>query len=85
MERGRIRLPAGYAVPKGDVEMMEFVSNWIDLKRKDGTIDGLYDYWMLGGAAKDEEAALVDYSRRAGLGRIDCMCVVNAGKVRDYS
>jgi len=49
---GGIRLPAAYAVPKGDVEMMEFVSNWIELKRKDGTIDGLYDYWMLGGAAK---------------------------------
>ncbi len=52
---GRIRLPAAYAVPKGDLEMMEFVSNWIDLKRKDGTIDSLYDYWMLGGAARPRE------------------------------
>ena len=51
-QRGAIRLPAAYAVPKGDVEMMEFVSNWIDLKRKDGTIDALYDYWMMGGATK---------------------------------
>ena len=51
-QRGAIRLPAAYAVPKGDVEMMEFVSNWIDLKRKDGTIDALYEYWMMGGAAK---------------------------------
>jgi len=48
--QGSIRLPAAYAVPKGDVEMIEFVSNWIELKRKDGTIDSLYDYWMLGGA-----------------------------------
>ena len=52
---GGIRLPAAYAVPKGDVEMMEFVSNWIQLKRKDGTIDSLYDYWMLGGAARPRE------------------------------
>ena len=51
-QRGAIRLPAAYAVPKGDVEMMEFVSNWIDLKRKDGTIDALYEYWMMGGAVK---------------------------------
>jgi Na+/H+-dicarboxylate symporter/ABC-type amino acid transport substrate-binding protein len=51
-ERGAIRLPAAYAVPKGDVEMMEFVSNWIELKRKDGTIDALYEYWMMGGASK---------------------------------
>ena len=50
--RGSIRLPAGYPVPKGDVEMLEFVSNWVDLKKKDGTIDALYEYWMLGGAAK---------------------------------
>lgn len=50
--KGGIRLPAAYAVPKGDVEMMEFVSNWIDLKRKDGTIDSLYAYWMLGGAVQ---------------------------------
>jgi Na+/H+-dicarboxylate symporter len=53
--RGNIRLPAAYAVPKGDIEMMEFVSNWIDLKRKDGTIDELYDYWMLGGASRPTE------------------------------
>ncbi len=46
------RLPAAYALPKGDFEMVQFVSNWIDLKRKDGTIDRLYDYWMLGGAAR---------------------------------
>ena len=52
---GAVRLPAAYAVPKGDVEMMEFVSNWIDLKRKDGTIDSLYEYWMLGGASRPRE------------------------------
>jgi Na+/H+-dicarboxylate symporter/ABC-type amino acid transport substrate-binding protein len=53
--RADIRLPAAYAVPKGDIEMMEFVSNWIDLKRKDGTVNALHDYWMLGGAARPRE------------------------------
>jgi Na+/H+-dicarboxylate symporter/ABC-type amino acid transport substrate-binding protein len=52
VDRGAIRLPAGYPVPKGDIEMLEFVSNWVYLKKKDGTIDALYEYWMLGGAAK---------------------------------
>ena len=52
---GGIRLPAAYAVPKGDLETVEFVSNWIDLKRKNGTIDGLYEYWMLGGASRPSE------------------------------
>jgi Na+/H+-dicarboxylate symporter/ABC-type amino acid transport substrate-binding protein len=54
--RGRgIRLPAAYAIPKGDLEMMEFVSNWIELKRKDGTIDSLYEYWILGGGSRSRE------------------------------
>jgi ABC-type amino acid transport substrate-binding protein len=52
VDRPAVRLPAGYPVPKGDGEMAEFVSNWIELKRMDGTIDSLYEYWMLGGAAK---------------------------------
>ena len=46
----RIGLPAAYPVPKGDIEMMEFVSNWIVLKESEGTIDYLYEYWMHGGA-----------------------------------
>lgn len=46
----RIGLPAAYPVPKGDLEMLEFVSNWIELKRSEGTIDELYQYWMHGGA-----------------------------------
>ena len=52
---GSIRIPAVYAVPKGDIETVEFVSNWVILKQKDGTVDRLYDYWMLGGAAKSRE------------------------------
>ena len=46
----RVGIPAAYPVPKGDIEMMEFVSNWIELKKAEGTIDQLYDYWMHGGA-----------------------------------
>ena len=28
--------------------MRDFISTWITLKQKDGTIDALYDYWILG-------------------------------------
>ncbi|GHD32647.1 cation:dicarboxylate symporter family transporter [Halioglobus pacificus] len=49
---GGIRYPAAYAVPKGDTEMQAFVSNWVDLKRKDGTVDELHTYWMLGGVSQ---------------------------------
>ncbi|MEH6569479.1 MAG: cation:dicarboxylase symporter family transporter [Halioglobus sp.] len=52
---GTFRFPASYAVPKGDIEMMEFVSNWVNLKKTEGTVTQLYDYWMLGGGAKSRE------------------------------
>jgi Na+/H+-dicarboxylate symporter len=52
---GGVYLPAAYAVPRGDLEMVELVSNWIDLKRKNGTIDELYSYWMLGGASRPQQ------------------------------
>ncbi len=50
-----VKFPAAYAVPRGDIEWTEFVSNWIDLKRKDGTVDSLYGHWMLGGASKTSQ------------------------------
>jgi Na+/H+-dicarboxylate symporter len=53
--QGTIQIPAVYAVPKGDIETMEFISNWIYLKQKDGTVAALYDYWMLGGVVKPRE------------------------------
>jgi ABC-type amino acid transport substrate-binding protein len=54
-KRGGILTPAAYAVPKGDAEMIEFVSNWVDLKRKEGSVDTLYDYWMVGGAVESKK------------------------------
>jgi ABC-type amino acid transport substrate-binding protein len=45
-------LPAAYPLPKGDIETVEFMNNWIELKRGEGTIDELYQYWMLGGLSQ---------------------------------
>jgi ABC-type amino acid transport substrate-binding protein len=47
-----IRLPLGYPVARHDVEAARFLSTWIDLKKKDGTIQALYDHWILGRDAK---------------------------------
>jgi hypothetical protein len=35
-------------MPRHDREMAEFISTWIELKKKDGTIDMLYKHWILG-------------------------------------
>jgi hypothetical protein len=35
--------------------MAAFMNRWIDLKKKDHTIDRLYNHWILGRGAVDEE------------------------------
>jgi Na+/H+-dicarboxylate symporter len=50
-----IRIPAAYALPRGETEWQEIVGNWIDLKKADGSIDGLYQYWMLGGVTNKKQ------------------------------
>ncbi len=47
-----IRMPLAYPVARHDLEMARFLGLWIDLKRKDGTIQALYDHWILGKDAK---------------------------------
>ena len=37
---------------KSGLAMARFLGTWIDLKRKDGTIDALYGHWILGRDAK---------------------------------
>jgi Na+/H+-dicarboxylate symporter/ABC-type amino acid transport substrate-binding protein len=47
-----IKLPLAYPVARHDLEAARFLSNWIDLKQKDGTITALYDHWVLGRDAR---------------------------------
>ena len=45
----------GYPFAFGDQEMLEFMNRWIDLKKKDKTIERIYNHWILGqGATKKE-------------------------------
>ena len=46
--------PLGYAVARGNQELVNFLDIWIDLKKQDRTIDDLYDYWILGKNAIQE-------------------------------
>lgn len=32
----------------GSLELVEFIDTWIELKQRQGTIETLYDYWILG-------------------------------------
>ena len=43
-----VKIPLAYAMPRGERDMVDFVNTWLDLKRKDHTIDALYEHWILG-------------------------------------
>jgi Na+/H+-dicarboxylate symporter len=47
-EPGIIRIPLAYPLAGGDQDWLRFINTWIDLKRRDGTIDALYGHWILG-------------------------------------
>jgi ABC-type amino acid transport substrate-binding protein len=43
-----LKIPAGYAVRRGDPEMVSFLNAWILLKQRDLTIQRLFEYWFEG-------------------------------------
>ena len=43
-----ILLPLTYPMARGDQELGDYVNALIDLKKRDGTLKKLYDYWILG-------------------------------------
>jgi Na+/H+-dicarboxylate symporter/ABC-type amino acid transport substrate-binding protein len=43
-----IKLPVAYPLARGDVRWATFVNTWVELKRRDGTLDALYRHWILG-------------------------------------
>jgi len=45
--------PIGYPIAKGDPDLLNLVNSWIELKKKDNTIDRLYNYWILGIEAEE--------------------------------
>jgi len=49
---GLIKIPLAFPLGGTDPQWSSFVNTWIDMKRRDGTLDALYDHWILG---KDTE------------------------------
>ena len=53
-EPGVIKIPLAYPIARHDEAFAAFLNTWIDLKRKDGTFDAAYQYWILGKSATDK-------------------------------
>ena len=50
-----IALPLTYAMARGDRELLDYVNALVQLKKADGTLKKLYDYWILGRFAADTQ------------------------------
>ncbi len=50
-----LKVPLAYPIRRGDTEMLLFMNTWLDLKKKEKTIQKLYDYWILGKGAEKKE------------------------------
>ncbi len=51
---GVLALPVAYATAYGDESFLDFLDTWIILKKRDGTVQRLYEQWILGKSAKAE-------------------------------
>jgi Na+/H+-dicarboxylate symporter/ABC-type amino acid transport substrate-binding protein len=49
---GITKMPVSYAVNDRDQEWLQFMNTWLELKKHDGTVNELYDYWVLGKSEK---------------------------------
>jgi ABC-type amino acid transport substrate-binding protein len=45
---GKTSLPLVYPVAANDDQFARFLSNWVEFKKRDGTIDRLRDHWLFG-------------------------------------
>jgi Na+/H+-dicarboxylate symporter len=54
-EPGIVKVPLAYPISRRDDRWTSFVNTWIELKRRDGTIDRLYRHWILGQGAQKTE------------------------------
>ena len=49
------RIQMGYPIAGRDLQMADFMSQWIDAKKKSGEFRRRYDHWILGRGAVDEK------------------------------
>jgi Na+/H+-dicarboxylate symporter/ABC-type amino acid transport substrate-binding protein len=47
-----VKVPLAYALPMGAITLKNTVNAWLEMQEKNGTRQRLFDYWVMGGAAK---------------------------------
>lgn len=49
-----VRVPVVYAVAHGNQDLLQAINAWLLSERAKGTVDTLYEHWMLGGAIEKD-------------------------------
>jgi len=49
----KLKAPVGFALPKGQLDYVQFINTWLQLKKENTYLQKVYDYWILG---KDPKA-----------------------------
>jgi len=65
---GLMRIPLGFPLVR-DEAWRDFVNQWLELKRKDGMLDELYSYWILGRDAAERQRRWSVLDDVIGVGR----------------
>ncbi|MEA1889590.1 MAG: cation:dicarboxylase symporter family transporter [Pseudomonadota bacterium] len=51
----KLKAPAGLTLPKGQLDYVQFINTWLQLKEENGQLQLIYDYWILGENPKAEK------------------------------
>ncbi len=51
----KIQAPIGFALPRGQLEFVQFMNTWLELKKDNGFQQKVYDYWILGKNTKQRK------------------------------
>ena len=43
-----VHLPAAFPIPHDEEDLADYMKIWLTIRKKDGSIQSLYDYWVLG-------------------------------------
>jgi Na+/H+-dicarboxylate symporter len=50
-----VKVPMAFALPADAAELADYLNAWIEMAKRDGTIDRLYAHWILGEGAQSTE------------------------------
>jgi Na+/H+-dicarboxylate symporter len=51
----KLKAPAALTLPKGQLDYVQFINTWLQLKEENGQLKLIYDYWILGENPKAEK------------------------------